>query len=174
MAEYTDPVLAYFITFSCYGSWLHGDARGSVDRKHHELGTPLLQPDEKRREAMSQRMDQPPYSLDADRRRIVLQSIVEVCRFRHWHLLAAHVRSTHVHVVVHADETPERVMTAFKAYASRQLNALKCDPKGRKRWTRHGSTLYLKTDEQVSEKVRYVIFGQGEAMAVYPHPNPAP
>ena len=27
----SDP-LAYFITFTCYGNWLHGDERGSVDR----------------------------------------------------------------------------------------------------------------------------------------------
>ena len=24
--------LAYFITFRCYGTWLHGDSRSSVDR----------------------------------------------------------------------------------------------------------------------------------------------
>jgi hypothetical protein len=27
--------LAYLITFRCYGTWLHGDSRGSVDRFHN-------------------------------------------------------------------------------------------------------------------------------------------
>ncbi len=34
--------LAYFITFRCYGTWLHGDRRGSVDRFHNIYGTPRL------------------------------------------------------------------------------------------------------------------------------------
>jgi hypothetical protein len=38
-------VLAYFITFHTYGTWLHGTERGSVDRAHNTLGTPLLPPD---------------------------------------------------------------------------------------------------------------------------------
>ena len=32
--------LAYLITFRTYGTWLHGDARGSVDREHNVFGTP--------------------------------------------------------------------------------------------------------------------------------------
>ena len=52
-------------------------------------------------------------------------------------------------------------MHAFKAYASRKLGA------GRKRWTRHGSTRYLWTDEDVKGAIRYVVEGQGELMAMY-------
>lgn len=37
--------LAYLLTFRCYGTWLHGDARGSVDREHNTYGTPCLDPD---------------------------------------------------------------------------------------------------------------------------------
>ncbi len=29
------PRLTYLITFTCYGTWLHGDERGSVDRDHN-------------------------------------------------------------------------------------------------------------------------------------------
>ena len=52
-------------------------------------------------------------------------------------------------------------MLTFKAYASRKLGA------GRKRWTRHGSTRYLWTDEDVKAAIRYVVEGQGEPMAMY-------
>jgi hypothetical protein len=38
----TQP-LAFPIMFRCYGSWLHGDERGSVDRqKFHRYGTPAM------------------------------------------------------------------------------------------------------------------------------------
>jgi hypothetical protein len=36
--------LAYFIMFRSYGTWLHGDSRGSVDRLHNTYGTPRLPP----------------------------------------------------------------------------------------------------------------------------------
>jgi hypothetical protein len=52
-------------------------------------------------------MDQAPYLLDARRRADVLESIREACEYRHWALLATHVRSTHVHVIVEGEDLPE-------------------------------------------------------------------
>jgi REP element-mobilizing transposase RayT len=63
-------------------------------------------------------MDQSAYHLDRLRRDAVLRAIQEVCAYRGWNLLAAHVRSNHVHTVVEAEDPPERVMGDFKAYAS--------------------------------------------------------
>ncbi len=37
--------LAYLITFSTYGTHLHGDPRGSVDVRHNMPGTAVLPPD---------------------------------------------------------------------------------------------------------------------------------
>ncbi|HEX9659180.1 MAG TPA: hypothetical protein VGA18_02730, partial [Rhodothermales bacterium] len=37
--------LAYLITFTTYGTWLHGDERGSVDPGHSIPGTPPLERD---------------------------------------------------------------------------------------------------------------------------------
>ena len=73
----------------------------------------------------------------------------EVCRYRRWTLLAAHVRTEHVHVVVQAEATPERVLNDFKVYASRRLSEAGFENSERKRWTRHGSTRYLWKREQV-------------------------
>ena len=30
--------LGFLITFRCYGTWLHGDERGSIDRGHNSPG----------------------------------------------------------------------------------------------------------------------------------------
>src|SRR5712691_1996686 len=35
---------AYLITFRCYGTWSHGDERGSMRRKHHLSGTEYILP----------------------------------------------------------------------------------------------------------------------------------
>ena len=112
-------------------------------------------------------MSEGPYSLDQDRRHLVLKALREVSSFRGWTLLAAHVRTNHVHCVVLASNKPEKIMNDFKAYASRLLNESGLDEPGRKRWARHGSTKYLWTLEQATAAVNYVLFQQGEAMATY-------
>ena len=61
----SDP-LAYFITFTCYGNWLHGDERGSVDRDHNAPGYEFLDADEERLSFDHARMTQPPYRLEAE------------------------------------------------------------------------------------------------------------
>ncbi len=162
-----DPPLAYFITFSCYGSWLHGDDRGSVDPEHNEFGRPFLLPDPIKREVEEQNRTQPEYILDAERRAIVLATVQEVTNYRKWTLLAVHVRSNHVHLVVSAKPPPERVMNDIKSYASRALNRAGLDTPNRIRWTRHGSTRYLWKPEDVRAAVEYVVRQQGEPMAVF-------
>jgi REP element-mobilizing transposase RayT len=159
--------MRYFITFSCYGARVHGNEDGSVDRGHRLFGGPVAEPDAARAEAEKGLMDQAPYLLDAATRACVLESLCENCDYCGWTLLAADVRSTHVHAVVEAEVEPEKVLSVFKAYASRRLNLGGFDGAGRKRWARHGSTRWLWSDEDVRSAVRYVVDEQGEAMAVF-------
>ena len=112
-------------------------------------------------------MKQESYLIDRERRPLVLRSLREVCTHRGWTLLAAHVRSTHVHVVVTSQETPEKIMNALKSYASRALNQARLDPLGRRRWAHHGSTRYLWKPKQVVAAIEYVVWGQGKPMAVW-------
>ena len=72
-----------------------------------------------------------------------------------------------MHIVVEAEARPERVMNDIKSYASRRLNQMGLDEPARKRWARHGSTRWLWKPEQVSAAARYVVDGQGDAMAVF-------
>lgn len=105
---------------------------------------------------------------DEEQREVILQAVIEACQYRDWSLLAAHVRTTHVHVVVQAEIEPELIMNALKSYASRALNrASLCT----KRWARHGSTLYLWTREEVANAVQYIVEKQGPPMALYRTPT---
>ena len=112
-------------------------------------------------------MDQPPYGMDRSRREAVLASLRERCSEQDWILLAAHVRTNHVHIVVEAEARPERVMNDLKSYASRCLNRTGLDEPGRKRWARHGSTRWLWKREHVSAAIRYVVDEQGDPLAVF-------
>lgn len=159
--------MTYLITFACYGHHLHGSESGSVDRKHNMHGAPILEIDSTRAESERERMNQPPYTLNQVRRDVVLEAIREVCAHRGWSLLAAHVRSNHVHIIVEAEIPPERVINDCKSYASRRLTRIKLDEPSRKRWARHGSTRWLWKPEHVSAAIQYVVAEQGDAMAVF-------
>ncbi len=112
-------------------------------------------------------MNQPPYALDRARRDTVLAALIERCHEQHWTLLAAHVRTSHVHIVIDAESDPERVMNDIKSYASRCLNQAHIDDPSRKRWARHDSTRWLWKPEHVSTAIRYAVDEQGDALAVF-------
>jgi len=159
--------LAYLITFTCYGARLHGDEAGSVDRDHNIPGTPFLPSKPNWVRADEREMKQKAYELDGARRALVLEAICQVCRHRDWRLLAAHVRSSHIHIVVNGEEAPEKILNDVKAYASRFLHRNGLDGISRKHWSRHGSTRYLWKPEEVAAAVHYVVREQGKPMAVW-------
>jgi REP element-mobilizing transposase RayT len=139
--------VAYLITFASYGYRLHSGESGSVGEEEV--------------------MHQAPYDLDQVRREAVLAAIQEVCAQRGWSLLAAHVRSNHVHTVVEAEIPPERVMIDFKAYADSHLNLVGLDEPGRKRWARDGTVRWLWNRHDVAAAIQYVVWKQGERMSVF-------
>ena len=157
----------YLITFSCYGCRLHDDESRSVDLGHNAVESPLVEADPMRVAAEQGLMDQAPYCMERRHREVVLASLRERCSERQWTLLAAHVRTSHLHIVVKADARPERVMNDLKSYASRCLNRAGLDQPTRKRWARHGSTRWLGKRENVSTAIRYVVDKQGDPMAVF-------
>ncbi|MEM8784168.1 MAG: valine--tRNA ligase, partial [Planctomycetota bacterium] len=152
----------YLITFTTYGTWLHGRAQGSADDAHNLPGTPYL-PENAALEAHErEQLQGDPQTLDQAQRPVVRDTLQEVCRHRGWSLLAANIRSNHVHAVVAADDTPEKTMNAFKSYATRRLTEADLHRQGDKLWTRHGSTRYLNDPESVERAKRYVLEDQGD------------
>jgi len=167
----SDPI-AFFISFTCYGSRLHGDDRGSVDLDHNVFGTPVLPASPNRAAARRSAMTNPPYSLSGDRPSVVCDAIAALAEKRGWTLWAVHVRTEHLHVIVTAPGGDiDRVMADLKAAASFRLNRAYPAEKDRKHWTRHGSTRYVWNETQLAAIIDYVLNQQGEPMAVYRHPR---
>jgi hypothetical protein len=110
--------LAYFLTFTCYGTWLHGDERGSVDDEHNAPGTPVLPSDVARQARERAELAEPPYHLDGPRRQVTLLALCEIAQGKGWALHAAHVRSNHVHLVVTAVGPPERILNDFRTHGT--------------------------------------------------------
>jgi len=156
--------LAYLITFRCYGTWLHGDERGSMDRKRNKYGTARIQPNIRLKAAETALLKSQPLVLDAGQRIVVEGAVREVCINRTYILRAINVRTNHIHTVVTAACKPEPVLNLFKAYATRELRKARLISRSTRPWSRHGSTKYLWKERQVERAIDYVLYGQGDEL----------
>ncbi len=143
--------IAYFITWTTYGSWLPGDERGWRAR-----GKPgIQQPDPKRKERAERLMSGDPVVLTLPQRTVVETTIKAHCDIRHWNLHAVNARTNHVHVVVTAEAEPAKVMDQLKAWCSRHLNE---QDGGKKRWwTYHGSLEPINDEEHLVNAIQYTL-----------------
>jgi REP element-mobilizing transposase RayT len=157
--------LAYFITIRTYGTWLHGDERKSVDRHSKNLyGTDRIGLDPMYSVKMEQNNSAKPFLLDGARRETVEIAIRDVCSIREYLLCALNVRTNHVHLVVSASVEPNRLMSAFKANATRELREAGLVGSDQKVWSRGGSTRYLWKPRDVNLAIDYTLNQQGDML----------
>jgi hypothetical protein len=76
----TDTPLAFFISFRCYGTWLHGDERKSIDRHNNVYGTLKIPPAPHWNEISKQRSKYRPVSLDTARRSSVERQLEKLVK----------------------------------------------------------------------------------------------
>ena len=80
----TNTPLAYFISFRSFGTWLHGDKRGSTDRFHNRYKSPFMAFNEMWLEYNQQQRRAKPLSLGARYRKFVEKAVRETCEIRKW------------------------------------------------------------------------------------------
>jgi hypothetical protein len=142
--------LAFFITWTTYGSWLPGDPRGWVDG-HGAVRTP----NDRLRRVAARGMREAAVELTWSQRQSAEQAVTEQSCYRGWTLHATSCRTCHMHVVVAApDRQPDEVLRCLKAWCSRRLSA----GMGRSRtwWSKGGSVRWLFDTEAVADVIAYV------------------
>ena len=117
----TDYPLAYLITFRSYGTWLHGDERGSVSRFRNQYKSRRLPPEKNWLQVNRERMKGETVLLSAQQRHCVEEALKETCEFRHWILLACNVRTNHAHTVVSIGTKKTEIALTAVGRASRAL-----------------------------------------------------
>ena len=152
-----DDPIAYFITWTCYGTYLPGDQRGWTQwHKGDQLPQPLLE------EWCRDRMSEVAVLLDQTQRDIVNLVVRDHCEIRDWTLPAVNCRSNHCHVVVTAiNYDGEQVRDQFKSWAKRRLKEHQHAQEnfgGSVRehwWTRKGSVRKLFDDDSLEAAILY-------------------
>lgn len=155
--------IAYLLTFRTFGTWPHGDDRGSIQRSRDpKFGTIKIEKNVPLEERMISTMKQSPVALNDVQRKLVGEAIVEVCSYRNYLLRALNVRSNHVHAVVSKSIRPEKIVNDLKAYATRRLRTENEIPASIKVWSRGASTRYLWKPRHVEGAIDYVLYSQGD------------
>jgi REP element-mobilizing transposase RayT len=158
----TDTPLAYFISFRTYGTWLHGDKRGSIDRFHNRYRSPYKSPNKNWQRENESLLKTEPLILKARERKSIESAIRDTCTRRQWRLQAINVRTNHVHTVVSATRHKAGlVLNAFKANATRQLRQDGLWAHSFSPWADKGSKRKLWNEQSVAKAIDYVLNGQG-------------
>jgi len=160
----TDTPLAFLISFRTYGTWLHGDRRGSIDRRHNLYNSPYIEPNAQWRKYNEQLLRAKPLILNARQRKVVDEGVRETCAIRKWALHAINVRTNHVHVVVTANKDPDLVLNAFKGNATRRLREERLWGNKTSPWAFKGSKRRLWNEKSVARAIDYVLYGQGDEL----------
>ena len=159
-----DSPLGYLITFRCYGTWVHGDDRGSVDRNHRQYGMPMLPPSCMRANRARRLMKQLAVTLDSAKRKAVEAGIRDICYRRQWSLLTLNIRTNHVHAVTSASGKPSAMLSALKAGATKAMREAGCWTSDRSPWAHRGSKRYLWSEAELAAAIEYVQYGQGDVL----------
>jgi REP element-mobilizing transposase RayT len=154
---YTDP-LAYFITWTTYGTWLPGDERWWVlSGKGHQAPSAFL------RRRAENLMTEEKITLTRAQRKICEETIRKDCNIRQWEILALNCRTNHIHLIVAAPVAPKTVARQLKAWCTRRLKEAQAAAGEKLRehwWTEGESKPPLFTKEELDCAVAYVMEGQ--------------
>lgn len=153
---YWEP-LAYFLTWGTYGTRLPGDERGWAEHgQGWQPPSPVTHFDSRAR------MVESPKVLTRAERDLVNRQIKETCSVRGWKLFEVDCRTNHVHVVVHASDTPAtKVRDDLKAWCTRRLREL--EPTRKHWWGERGSQRYINDEASLAKAIEYVRKGQDHA-----------
>lgn len=157
----------WFLTWTTYGTWLPGDARGYVGNapdesgqviRHNQVNTPPARPNPKLRKSVEQRLKGPPVFLHVTQADALLEQFQETTLHRHWTLGAVAIMATHLHVLigVPGDPDPGKILGDLKSYGSRRLSRDQKRPASGTWWTTGGSKRKLDNEQVIPGVVHYI------------------
>jgi REP element-mobilizing transposase RayT len=170
-----DEAFALHVTWTCYGTWLPGDARGHVsnvlmpdggfEEKQNVPGTPIAPGDAlTQAQARALQKDETVW-LTREQALCTATALVDAARDRGWRILRASVMANHVHVVVYdcPDDGPA-VRRVLKGVSQAALSRARGRP--RRWWTQGGSDRYKHGWAAIEAAVTYVANQEGKLAEV--------
>ncbi|XRN68030.1 transposase [Anatilimnocola sp. NA78] len=152
-----DAPIAYFLTWSTYGTWLPGDERGWVEyRQGFQAPDPVWELE------CAARMTDDSVRLTSAQREQVQFQVAETCSYKQWHLHAINCRSNHLHVVLSAPQPPKTIREQLKAWCTRRLKQFARNHHSTANdlrsnwWTERGSIRWIHDEASLEAAILYV------------------
>jgi REP element-mobilizing transposase RayT len=170
MATAPDDPLAFFITWTVYGSHLQGDDSGwRRRRKGYQPPQPQLAVWHRKR------LKYDLVLLSPAERQVVEAECERHCHHRGWHLWAVNARPSHVHVVVTADRcSGKTVRDQLKANCTRGLRERWSQFCDRTVWTVGGDWQCINREDDLEIVCLYVREAQDRMEYKYQPPGASP
>ncbi len=147
-----DQPLAYHIKFGTYGSRLHGDARGTVDRSMNKLDDPIIGRDTDWEKIERSLLRFPPVVPTSQQRQFAESITPSICDRGGWQLHTCAVQHDHVHTLLTTTADAKTVRRLLKRWLGQALSERWPLPADATWWAEGGSIKWI-WDEQYFENV---------------------
>jgi REP element-mobilizing transposase RayT len=148
--------LAYHITFGTYGTRLHGDERGTIDRSMNKPGDPIIGKCEEWEQMERARLNFQPRLFNNEQMILVESLIPRVGERGGWHLHEWAAGPNHVHNVLSANVEGDAVRKWLKRWLGQELAKLIPLQPRETFWAECGSVKWIWTDEYLRSATDYV------------------
>jgi REP element-mobilizing transposase RayT len=152
--------LAYHITFGTYGTRLHGDERGTVDRSLNNFGDPIIGRDEDWNRIERGLLRFESRKLTIEQRIFVEQSVPRICARGGWQFIEVAAAPDHVHNMIVAKADGNAVRKWLKRWLSEVLSERWPLRLQEVWWAECGSVKWIWTEDYF-ERVRHYVRRQG-------------
>ncbi len=156
-ARISNGPLAYHITFGTYGTRLHGDPRGTVDRTLNNPGDPIIGADGGWQRIERSRLNFPPVVLSDELRRFADSIVPNLCERGGWTFHACATRPDHVHVLLSTDREGKAVRSWLKRWLGEALCKRWPLPDGAGWWAKGGSVKWVWQDRYFHNVRKYIL-----------------
>ena len=144
-----ENVLAYFLTWTTYGTWLQGDEHGWVK------DGAVLAPNAKLKKYNQALMKNEEFRLTSQVKQVVKNAIIEEARFRNHHIHALAVCSNHVHLVL--ARTTEPIGSLVRNYKWATWSAIRKTGITGKVWTKGYDKRFCFDERSLKARIAYVL-----------------
>lgn len=135
--------LGYFLSWATYGTRLHGDPRGTVDRTQTGHRDPILGPDKERWEYEQEKMNFPPVILTREQRLFAESGIPRIWERGLWKYDTCAVAPDHVQVILTSAHQPKAIRRILKRWLGQYLSEKWPLDEGATWWAECGSIKWL-------------------------------
>jgi REP element-mobilizing transposase RayT len=148
--------IAYHITFGTYGTRLHGDPRGTVDRSHNQPGEPIVGADLTRWEREHAKLRFEPVLMTPEQMRFAEDQLPAICTRGGWTLHTAAAGPDHVHTLLTAAADGEAVRKWLKRWLGEAMSASWRLAPGATWWAECGSVKWVWDERYFARVFDYV------------------